>query len=144
MIVVFSLDGIYSINFTVSTSLDHSDNYYALLRKIRYPILKLNCTFLLQLFCWLSQVNYGWRILKILSQLQNYVVDPMAKCWIYFCVIGYECRFAQILFIFCLPKCSAVFPCSKTFFHFSFFHLSISTFTLCVNGLRVLNFNWGV
>ena len=45
MIVVFSLDGIYSINFTVSTSLDHSDNYYALLRKIRYSILKLNFTY---------------------------------------------------------------------------------------------------
>ena len=44
MIVVFSLDGIYSINFTVSTSLDHSDNYYALLRKVRFFILKLNFT----------------------------------------------------------------------------------------------------
>ena len=142
MIVVFSLDGIYSINFTVSTSLHHSDNYYALLRKIRYPILKLNCTFFITIILLIKPSKIWVKNLE--NSFPTKLVDPMAKCWIYLCVIGYECRFGQILFMFCLPKCSAVFPCSKTFFHFSFFHLSISTFTLCVNGLRVLNFNWGV
>ena len=45
MIVVFSLDGIYSINFTVSTSLDHSDNYYALLRKNKIPYIETQLYF---------------------------------------------------------------------------------------------------